>query len=317
MHPLRIISLLPSATEILFAVGAGDYVVGVTHECDFPPAATVLPHCTGSLLAPGLTAAEIDKAVSASLLKDEHSIYSLNRDMLRSLRPTHIITQSLCAVCAVPETTVQSFACSLPGACRVISSDPHTVTEILLGVGAIAQAVGCSDGGIKVMRNMEMRIRKVKELVQGKQKKRVMVVEWPDPVYAGGHWVPEMVEMAGGVSVMGKKGEKSERVGWDQVESIIENGVDVVICAFCGYDLKENEREWEKVMNRAEWRGLKNATIVATNASAMWSRPGNRVILGIETLAYVMYRMPQYKPEAHMVSVYQSGQWRDLGLRAN
>lgn len=139
---LRIVSLLPSATEIVFALGAGGRVVGVTHECDFPPAATNLPHCTANLLPPNLSAKQIDDAVSRVLTDDPHSIYRLEIDTVRELKPDVIITQSLCAVCAVPESTVRDISCSFPFECRVVSSDPHSLAQLFESIMYIGRAIG-------------------------------------------------------------------------------------------------------------------------------------------------------------------------------
>lgn len=184
----RIISLLPSATEILFALGAGEEIVGTTHEC--PDFASGRVKCTANMLPPGMSAAEIDAAVTASLSADPHTIYRLDIDAVRRLKPTVIVTQSLCAVCAVPESAVQAVACTLPFLCKVVSADPHNLLELFESIAKISRAVGREKEGEIVVKRLKERLNEVRNVVHMLPKKRVMVLEWPDPPYAPGHWVP-------------------------------------------------------------------------------------------------------------------------------
>lgn len=183
-----IISLLPSATEILFALGAGSEVVGTTHEC--PAMAAGRTQCTANLLPKGLSAREIDEAVTRSLVEDPHTIYRLDVDAVRNLNPTTIVTQRLCAVCAVPESTVQTVACSLPRKCKVVSADPHTLRELFDSITTIAKSIGREGDAKTLLERLQSRLSLVERSVRGLAKQRVMVLEWPDPPYAPGHWVP-------------------------------------------------------------------------------------------------------------------------------
>lgn len=180
----RIVSLLPSATEILHFVGVGERVVACTHECDFPVGVGErLPHVTRSLLPPNLTAAEIDAAVAKSMASDAHTIYALESDRLRDLQPQVIVTQKLCDVCAVPERNVQAFACSLPRECRVVSADPTNLVELFDSIRTVGEAVGAT-GTAAAIDNLRNRLTRLQALTAGLSRPRVAVLEWPDPPYA-------------------------------------------------------------------------------------------------------------------------------------
>ncbi|PXF43669.1 Vitamin B12-binding protein [Gracilariopsis chorda] len=307
---LRIVSLLPSATEIVFALGAGDHVVGVTHECDFPPAATRLPQCTANLLPPNLSAKQIDDAVARVLTEDPHSIYRLEADTVRELKPDVIITQSLCAVCAVPESTVRDISCNFPFECRVVSSDPHSLIQLFESILYIGRAIGYEKEAVALVVDLKARLARVQQLPIPANPPNVAVIEWPDPPYAPGHWVPDMISYAKGTCVLGKPGHKSERISWQQLAQL---QVDVVICAFCGYDLYRNQIECDKVRSQNEWKAfVKGANVYATNASAYFSRPGNRLVDGTELLAFLLHRVEAYRPPRTSASQLRNGEWVDV-----
>lgn len=183
-----IVCLLPSATEIVFAVGAGSRVVGVTHECDHPPGVSSLPHVTRSLLPPDLTSAEIDTAVCRAMTSDAHTIYALEKEKLARLEPEAIVTQALCDVCAVPERNVQAFACSLPERCKVVSADPETLEELFESIRIVGEAV-CAPATEECILGLRKRLERISLATEKFSKKqRVAVLEWPDPPYAPGHW---------------------------------------------------------------------------------------------------------------------------------
>ena len=316
VNHLRIVSLLPSATEIIYAVGAGPYVVGTTHECDYPPEALNLPDCTANLLPPGLSASEIDTAVAATLKEDEHSIYRLNSQLVTSLNPSVIVTQKLCAVCAVPETTVQSLACTFGTTCKVISSDPHNLPQLMDSIIDIGRAVNHGKEAADLVIQLKARLSKVTSIFSTLEyRPKVMVIEWPDPIYAPGHWVPDMIQTAGGECILGKSGEKSRRVAWDELNQL---EIDVIVCAFCGYDLKRNEEEWTKVRLQEKWANLaRNKKVFATNASAYFSRPGNRLVDGTELLAFLLHGISEFTPSKGSASILidEDGSWKDLGCK--
>lgn len=310
----RIISLLPSATEILFRVGAGEEVVGVTHECDYPKDVHSIPKCTSSLLSSDLTAKEIDTAVSNAINSDVHTIYRLNDNVIRNLRPTIIVTQSLCAVCAVPQSKVDSLACSLPDHCKVVASDPHTLRQLFTSILDIGSAVGRPQQSQSVVQSLKDRLDRLSaetaKVAHLKPKPRVAVLEWPDPPYAPGHWVPDQVVAAGGLVAVGKSGQKSERVSWDCLHQV---HADIVVCAFCGYDLYENQRQVELVMHHGHWsKFVRGKKVYATDASALFSRPGDRLVDGTELLAHIMFAIDAYRPKRGLASQLVGGTWIDV-----
>jgi len=280
---MRIVSLVPSATEMLFALGLGPDLVAVTHECDYPPAACELPKITRDVLPSGLSSAEIDAAVRERTLNGQ-SIYELHGDLLRELEPDLIVTQSLCSVCAVSAEDVRAIAEELDPRPRVISLDPHTVGEVLGDVRTLAQATNTKDTAVELIRDASSRIDRVRLAVRGARRPRVAALEWLDPPYAAGHWTPQLIEYAGGEDVLGFPGENSEQCSWDAVRAAEP---DIVIVMPCGYDAEIAHREAE--MHRDELASLGAAEIVAVDAAAYFSRPGPRIIDGLELLGQIIH----------------------------
>src|SRR5947208_1534204 len=213
---MRIVSLVPSATEMLFALGVGSEMIAVTHECDYPPAARELPRVTRDVLPAGLTSAQIDAAVKELTLAGE-SIYELDVEMLHDLRPDLIVTQALCAVCAVSYDDVRAIAEELDPRPRVVSLDPHTVGEVLGDARTLAQATDRKDAAVELVRQASARIDRVRLAVRGARRPRVAALEWLDPPFVAGHWTPQLIEYAGGEDVLGFAGEHSEERSWDEV----------------------------------------------------------------------------------------------------
>ncbi|MBV9417061.1 MAG: ABC transporter substrate-binding protein, partial [Solirubrobacterales bacterium] len=215
---MRIVSLVPSATETLFALGVGSDVIAVTHECDYPPAVRELPKITRDVLPAGLSAREIDSAVKERTLAGL-SIYELDDELLRDLRPDLIVTQELCTVCAVSYDDVRAIAEEIETHPRVISLDPHTVGEVLGDVRTLAQLTDRKDAAVELVRDAAARIDRVRLAVRGARRPRVAALEWLDPPFAAGHWVPQLIEYAGGEDVLGFAGERSEETTWQAVEA--------------------------------------------------------------------------------------------------
>jgi iron complex transport system substrate-binding protein len=286
---MRIVSLVPHATELLFALGAGADVVGVTHECDFPPAARELAQVTRDVLPSGLGAAEIDAAVRERTLAGE-AIYELDRDALAALEPRLIVTQALCPVCAVSYEEVAKVARTLPSSPRVIALDPKTLDETLGDVRTLAEATDRREQGVELVRQAAARIDAVKLAVRARRRPRVAALEWLDPVYVAGHWTPQLIELAGGEDVLGFRGEPSQTVSWEQVAAAEP---EVVVVMPCGYD--ERRAQAEAAIYARELAGVGARRIVAVNASAYFSRPGPRLIDGLELLARVLH--PAVAPE--------------------
>ena len=286
---MRIVSLVPSATEVLFALGVGDEVAAVTHECDYPEAARTLPKVTRDVIGPGLPPAEIDRAVR-ELTEQGRSIYELDERALRSLQPDLIVTQALCSVCAVSYDDVRALAERMDPVPEVVSLDPHTLGEVLGDVRTLAQATDAKDAAVDLVRDAASRIDRVRLAVRAAEPVRVAALEWLDPVFVAGHWVPQLIEYAGGEDLLGLPGEPSERRSWDEVRAAQPQ---VVVVMPCGYDA---ERAAEEAYDYAdELESLGAERIVAADASAWFSRPGPRLIDGLEWLAHVLHpdRLPE------------------------
>jgi iron complex transport system substrate-binding protein len=285
---MRIVSLVPSATETLFALGAGDQVVAVTHECDHPAGVADLPRVTRDVIGTGLAPDEIDRAVRA-LTEAGRSIYELDAAALRRLRPDLIVTQALCSVCAVSVDDVRALADTLDPRPQVVSLDPHTLGEVLGDVRTLARAVDAKDAGVALVQDAASRIDRVRLASRGEPPVRVAALEWLDPVYVGGHWVPQLIEYAGGTDVLGLAGEPSEQRSWQEVAAAKPQ---VVIVMPCGYDAERGHEEARR--HADELAGLGAERIVVADASAWFSRPGPRLVDGLEWLGHVLH--PQRLP---------------------
>ena len=287
---MRIVSLVPSATEMLFALGLGPDLVGVTHECDYPPAARELPKVTRDRLPAGLSSAEIDAAVKERTLAGD-SIYELDAQALHELAPDLIVTQALCSVCAVSYDDVRAIAEEIDTQPMVISLDPHTIGEVLGDARTLAQATDAKDAAVDLVQETSARIDRIRLLTRtATRRPRVAALEWLDPPFTAGHWTPQLIEYAGGEDVFGFAGENSEERTWEEVAAMHP---DIVIVMPCGYDAEIAYREAE--MHRDELTAIGAGEVVAVDASAYFSRPGPRLIDGLELLAHILH--PELVPE--------------------
>jgi len=280
---MRIVSLLPSATEIVFALGAGDQVVGVTFECDFPAEARSRRIVSTSSLPESLTPAQIDTAVSARLAAGE-DLYHLDADALAALDADLVLTQDLCAVCAVDVTVVDDALAHLGCTADVVTLDPQTLDEVLVSIETLAVVTGTEPAGATLVANLRARLDAVRESVTGRPRPRMLVLEWTDPAFAPGHWVPEMVESAGGTSALGAAGRKSVRVGWDDVHDCRP---DVVVSAPCGHALAESTTLAQRLVD--DDRLPPDVPVWAVDANASFARPGPRLVDGVEALAAILH----------------------------
>jgi len=296
---MRIASLVPSSTEMLFALGLGDDVVAVTHECDFPPEATSLPHITRSVIPEGLTAADIDRAVRERTAAGE-AIYELDEYTLAELAPDVIVTQAVCEVCAVSFDDVSEVAQRLTSPPEVLSLDPTTIGEVLADAPRLANAAGAPEAGERLVEEAGRRLDAVAEAVEGAPGPTVAALEWLDPVFAGGHWVPQMIELAGGLDLLGLPGEKSRTVEWDEVQA---SRPELVVVMPCGYDTARAAEEAEQFADRL---APLDARVVAVDAAAYFSRPGPRLVDGVELLAHLMHPT--------LVDAPPGDRWRELDL---
>jgi iron complex transport system substrate-binding protein len=287
---LRIASLLPSATEIVCALGLEENLVGVTHECDFPPTVAAKPHLTASRIShETMTSKEIDHAVRSQL--DGHgSIYDLNTELLAQLKPDLIITQELCEVCAVSYKTVEKAARTYVADAQVVSLEPNTIGDIFDNIKFVGELCGAAEKAAEVVENLQNRLNNLRARISEAEadRKSVFMLEWLEPPFAPGHWTPEQVEAAGGICLLGKAGEKSVTTTY---EKIIESKPDVMVLAPCGYYAADILRQLPQTVfpkNFAEIPAIRNGEVWALDATAYFSRPAPRVVEGAEILAKIL-----------------------------
>jgi len=298
---MRIISLLPSATEMVFAVGMGDSLVGVTHECDYPAEALHIPHVTSSNIPAGLSSEEIDRMVSSNLIT-QGTLYELNQTLLEELAPDLILTQRLCDVCAVAFDKVQEVAANLSSKPQVVNLEPHCLEDILENIRQVGSLVQASERAEKVAASYEKRIAAIQQKTAAlTNRPRVFCMEWVKPAYCGGHWMKKLVEIAGGVDDLANPGKPSYRIDWKRV---LEFAPEVMVLTCCGYKLPKVIQEAKTLLEFDgidELPAVKNRRVYATNGSDYFSRPGPRIIDSLEILAHLVhpeiFPAPQF-PEA-------------------
>lgn len=280
---VRIVSLLPSTTEILFALGAGDDVVGVTFECDTPEEARIRTIVSTSTLPEGLSPRQIDDVVAAAVANGE-DLYRLDAGALSGLDADLVVTQDLCAVCAVDVATVDEAMTHLGCTADVLTIDPHTLEDVLGSVTTLGRATGREDAAASLVAGLRTRLDGVRARVAGRPRPRVVVLEWTDPPYAPGHWIPEMVELAGGECVLGAAGERSVRTTFEDVAAARP---DLVVCAPCGYERDGAQAQADALAAAGVLPA--GVPVHAVDANAMWARPGPRLVDGVEELAAVLH----------------------------
>jgi iron complex transport system substrate-binding protein len=280
---VRIVSLLPSTTEILFAIGAGDDVVGVTFECDHPPEARSRTIVSTSAMPEGLAPAEIDAFVAAAMSRGE-DLYRLDEGALSGLDADLVVTQDLCAVCAVDVSVVDDALAHLGCSAEVLTIDPHTIEEVFESIVTLGKATGHETEAASLVDGLRARLAEVRRRVAGRPRPRVMLLEWTDPPFAPGHWVPEMIAAAGGEPLLGTAGEKSRRVTWEQVHAA---DPDVVVVAPCGYDRSAAQALADELV--ASGALPAGVPVHAVDANAAWARPGTRLVDGVEELAALLH----------------------------
>ena len=268
---------------MLFALGLGDQVVAVTHECDYPPGAKAKHHLTRSLIPEGLSAGEIDTEVRRLTGEGRH-LYELDEPTLAELDVDLIVTQAVCEVCAVSYDDVVAVAARLESKPGVISLDPSKLAEVLADVTRLGGATDVADRAAALRRDLGRRLDAVREAVAGEPRPRVLALEWLDPPFIGGHWVPEMIETAGGEDVLGVAGEKSRAAGWDEIAA---SRPDVVVAMPCGWDARKARLEVE--LHSSEIAAAGAGVIWAVDAAASFSRPGPRLVEGTELLAHLLH----------------------------
>jgi iron complex transport system substrate-binding protein len=288
-RPQRIVSLLPSATETLYALGLGDRLVAVTHECDYPPDALTKPKATYSLVAhETMTALEIDIAVRDALQTDG-TLYDLDRQLLDSLRPDLIVTQELCDVCAVSFNRVRDAAAAIGGP-RVVSLDPHHLRDVLDNILLVGRLTGAEERATALVEDAYRRIGRVAAVAAGiRRRPRVVLLEWLAPPYRAGHWMPEIVELAGGDEQLGRAGEDAAAVEWS---AVMAAQPEVVIIAQCGFDLARSVHEARRVAWPDGWTDLpavRDRQVFVVDGNAYLSRPGPRIVESLEVVAEILH----------------------------
>lgn len=293
---MRVASLLPSATEMVHLAGAGDSLVGVTHECDHPPGVEKLPKLTStSVDAQNMTSAEIDAAIGR-LLTDSGSIYALDADLLVRLAPDLVITQGLCDVCAVSMDLVECAVGGLKRRPEVISLNPTSLDEVLDDAVRIGDALGNGEETRRKVAALRDRLARVEETVAGLPRPRVGCIEWLDPPFSAGHWVPEMARIAGGEEPFAGAGEPSARITWDEVFGAAP---EALVLMPCGFDVERAAREARNLPELPGWSELpavKNGWVWVVDANSYFSRPSPRLVEGVEILAHILH--PEVFPDA-------------------
>jgi iron complex transport system substrate-binding protein len=286
---LKIYSFLPSATEMVYALGLGDQLCGVTNECDYPPEARTKPVVVQSLLDPSkMEQGEIDWKV-VNDISHGHGLYRINRDLLLKEKPDLVITQELCDVCSVSLRDVLKTVSELARECRVISLEPHgldAVFEDLLTVGA---ACDVGERATRLVKSLRARVASVREAAKDLPRKRVFCAEWYDPIFAPGHWVPEMVGIAGGVEVTGKAGQDSVKIAWKEVAS---RDPEVIVLMPCGFGVDRAVDDLKLLTGLDRWdsvTAVREGEVYAVDGSSYFSRPGPRLVDGLELLAKIIH----------------------------
>jgi iron complex transport system substrate-binding protein len=290
---MRIVSLLPSATEMICALGLEDQLVGVTHECDFPKTVQRLPKVTRTLIPAGAASGEIDRLVRERL-GTQGALYTLDLPTLEALRPDLIVTQALCDVCAVAEDEVRAAACTLPGSPRVINLEPQTLSQVFDAIRHVAKAADADRVAEEVVGGLTARVEAVVSRTAALQHRpRVALLEWLDPPFSCGHWSPELVRLAGGIEGLGREGQPSRTLRWDEV---LAWQPEVVFIACCGLSVERTLLDVPSLQSVPGWQDLpavRSGRVYATDGSHYFSRPGPRLVDSLEILAHALH------PEAH------------------
>jgi iron complex transport system substrate-binding protein len=268
---------------MLFALGLGDEVVAVTHECDYPQQADSLPQLTRTVVPQGLSAAQIDAEVKR-VVGEGRALYELDEEQLAAVAPDLIVTQAVCDVCAVSYEDVDAIAKRLPGWPRVLSQDPATLAEVLDDVGRLGKAAGVPRAASELRAELEGRLMAVAAAVSEAPRPPTLALEWLDPPFVGGHWIPEMIEAAGGVDVAGRAGEKSREASWEQLREL---DPELVVAMPCGFHVDDSLAQASEHREQVESLGARR--VFAVDAASSFSRPGPRLVDGVELLAHLLH----------------------------
>ena len=285
----RVLSLLSSTTEVVYALGCEDQLVGRSHECDYPPAVITLPICTEPKFNVDGSSIEVD-GQAKSILQNALSVYYINEDLLKELKPDIILTQSQCEVCAVSEKDVKSVVKNITGINPdIISVEPNSVKDIFKDIKIIAEALNVVDKGADLIDFMKNRIRTLKKSYDVKSELTVAAIEWIDPLMAAGNWVPELIEMAGGINLFGEAGKHSP---WMEYKDLIEKDPDNIIIMPCGYNIQKSIIEIDSLIKQKGWKeinAVQNDKVYITDGNQFFNRPGPRIIESLEILIEIFH----------------------------
>lgn len=295
---IRIVSVLPSATEIVCALGLQKYLVGVSHECDYPAGVADLPIVTNTAIPKGLDSKAIDEKVR-ELLQTDAALYHLNADALLALKPTHIVTQALCDVCAVSAAEVEDVACRLPGNPQVVNLEPMSLQQVLDTFTLLGSATQHKSEAARVVQALQARVDTVaarSAAIAVNAKPRVAMLEWIDPLFNAGHWTPELVALAGGIDCLGNPNQPSQSLSDNAVH---EAQPDVIFVALCGFDISRTEQDMPSLTRLPGWADLscvREGRVYYTDGNAYFSRAGPRLVESLEVLAHALH------PDVHPIS---------------
>ncbi len=294
---MRIVSLLPSATEMLCALGLEDQLVGVTHECDYPSLVRGLPRVTRTFIPPDATSADIDRTVRERMRTDR-ALYTLDLPVLESLRPDLIITQALCDVCAVAEDEVRAAACMLPGGPDVLNLEPRTLPEVFEALREVACAADVVERAAPLIGQLQARVDAVVDRTATlEHRPRVAFLEWLDPPFSCGHWSPELVRLAGGIEGLSEDGQPSRTLTWNEV---VAWQPDVVFIACCGFSVERTMQDVPALHDIPGWQHLpavRSDRVYVTDGAQYWNRPGPRLVDSLEILAHTLHPDTHPLPE--------------------
>jgi iron complex transport system substrate-binding protein len=287
---MRIVSLIASATEIVCALGFDDQLVARSHECDFPPSVRRLPACTEPKFDVHGTSSEIDARVK-SILRDALSVYRVDADQLRALRPDVIVTQSHCEVCAVSQRDVEEAVCAwVEGRPRIVSLHPDRLADLWTSIRQVADALAAPERGAELVERLQARMRRIASKAVGLTgRPTVACIEWIDPLMAAGNWMPELVDMAGGVPLFGEAGKHSPKMTWEQ---LVDHDPDVIVVLPCGWDIAKSRQEIDVLSSKPEWPRLKavrEKRVFLTDGNQFFNRPGPRLVESLEILAELLH----------------------------
>lgn len=286
---MRIVSLLPSSTEIVCALGLESNLVGRSHECDYPAGIERLPVLTAPRFDPTGSSVEVDQRVKA-VLEESSSVYTIDATTLERLEPDVVITQTQCEVCAVSYEEVERVVCDqLHSSATIVALEPNRLADVYGDIQRVAEAVHVPERGIELVASLDTQLHDIARQTTSLPRVKVATLEWLDPMMAAGNWIPELVELAGGINMLGQAGVHSPWVSWADLQAA---DADIIVILPCGYDIAKSKAELAVLQRQPEWRGLRavqNRQIYVTDGNQYFNRPGPRLVESLEILAEILH----------------------------